>query len=260
MVIIQTWHGLPVPWLPVRRPWLSWVCRHMAPHYHPEQMPGHGTVHWLLEGRLGLCSHDHLVMWVGRPEGHWHHSSSHHWVAVCFQWHWIATVQPPTAHTGESSACKPAGHMQAPDLRPHPGGCAYIQKPKDQVSWLTNYLQIHRGVQGGRHTTQGHGSHVYTCRQKQSALSYLHPFSHVVGQHPPLSDTRTRQYPSLPAFYTNRLRFTINTIRYISMACNKEYFMVCGKRIPQRFIELHHFKVNKIVNTFNKHWFNISLA
>ena len=26
--------------------------------------------------------------------------------------------------------------------------------------------------------------------------------------------------------------FTINTIRYISMACNKEYFMVCGERIP----------------------------
>ena len=31
--------------------------------------------------------------------------------------------------------------------------------------------------------------------------------------------------------------FTINTIRYISMACDKEYFMVCGERIPQR-IEL----------------------
>ena len=49
--------------------------------------------------------------------------------------------------------------------------------------------------------------------------------------------------------------FTINTIRYISMACNKEYFMVCGERIPQRFIEL---QINKTVNTFNKHSFNIS--
>ena len=48
--------------------------------------------------------------------------------------------------------------------------------------------------------------------------------------------------------------FTINTIRYISMACNKEYFMVCGERIPQCFIEL---QINKTVNTFNKHSFNI---
>ena len=54
--------------------------------------------------------------------------------------------------------------------------------------------------------------------------------------------------------------FTINTIRYISMACDKEYLTVCGERIPQRFIELHDFKVNKIVNTFNKHSFNISSA
>ena len=49
--------------------------------------------------------------------------------------------------------------------------------------------------------------------------------------------------------------FNINTIRYISMACNKEYFMVCGERIPQRFIEL---QINNTVNTFNKHSFNIS--
>ena len=49
--------------------------------------------------------------------------------------------------------------------------------------------------------------------------------------------------------------FNLNTIRYISMACNKEYFMVCGERIPQRFIEL---QINKTVNTFNKHSFNIS--
>ena len=49
--------------------------------------------------------------------------------------------------------------------------------------------------------------------------------------------------------------FTINTIRYIPMACNKEYFMVCGERIPQRFIEL---QIIKSVNTFNKHSFNNS--
>ena len=49
--------------------------------------------------------------------------------------------------------------------------------------------------------------------------------------------------------------FTINTIRYISMACNKEYFMVCGESTPQRSIEL---QINKTVNTFNKQSFNIS--
>ena len=30
--------------------------------------------------------------------------------------------------------------------------------------------------------------------------------------------------------------FTINTIRYISMACNKEYFMAYGERIPQAIL------------------------
>ena len=44
------------------------------------------------------------------------------------------------------------------------------------------------------------------------------------------------------------------------MACNMEYFMVYGERVPQRFIELHDSKVNKIVNTFNTHSFNISSA
>ena len=49
--------------------------------------------------------------------------------------------------------------------------------------------------------------------------------------------------------------FTINTTRYISMACNKEYFMVCGERIAQRFIEL---QINETVNTINRHSYNIS--
>ena len=64
-------------------------------------------------------------------------------------------------------------------------------------------------------------------------------------------------YYSNPADSDNDLSI-MNTMTYISVACNMAYFTVCWERIPQHFIELHDSKVNKIVNTFNIHSFNIS--
>ena len=52
--------------------------------------------------------------------------------------------------------------------------------------------------------------------------------------------------------------FTINTIRYI--LCNLEYFAVCGEGFPKHFLELHYCKVNKIVQIFITHSFDISSA
>ena len=40
--------------------------------------------------------------------------------------------------------------------------------------------------------------------------------------------------------------FYMNTMKYISMACDVEYFTVFTERISQRFVELHDSKVNTL--------------
>ena len=110
-------HGLPVPQLPVPRPWLLQVQWCIAWHQHPGEVRTHRMWWWVPVGLLGLYACRHLGVQVGAPEMQRYHCNCQ--LFLCPQQLMAMGWKLPPC-TEEQPAVGLIGHTWGPHLWPGP--------------------------------------------------------------------------------------------------------------------------------------------